>query len=205
MGCKLSTNHTQKYDEVINISSIKLSSNTKSLFKSYTSNTTTEFNKIFQNKLFIGRVVDIYDGDTITCIINVFGGFFMLNIRLSDIDTCEMKAKNEKCKELALKARKRMFQLITKTDPKSKQDIDLRISRKELKCVLQINVYLVQIMCGIFEKYGRLLGHIYDVTDTTCLKSNSYNHVLLREKLAYEYIGGTKLSEDEQLRRLNDY
>jgi endonuclease YncB( thermonuclease family) len=184
----------------INISSIELSSKTISLFKNYTYDTTLRFNKMFENKILIGRVVDIYDGDTITCVINVFNGFFLFNIRLGDIDTCEIKSKMAKCQELSYKARYRMFELITKTK------INLKEQKHPLKIKNllsdQLNVYLINILCGSFDKYGRLLGWIFDTTDKDCYKSNSYNHILLREKLAYEYNGSTKLTEEQQIKLL---
>ena len=191
---------TKLINQNINISSIELSSKTSSLFKNYTYDTTLRFNKMFENKILIGRVVDIYDGDTITCVINVFNGFFLFNIRLGDIDTCEIKSKLAKCQELSYKARYRMFELITKTK------INLKEQKHPLKIKNllsdQLNVYLINILCGPFDKYGRLLGWVFDVTDKDCYKSNSYNHVLLREKLAYEYYGSTKLTEEQQIKLL---
>ena len=68
----------------------------KNKFKESTYDKTPKFNQVFNNKLLIGRVIDIYDGDTITCVIDLYGNNLSVNIRLGDIDTCEMKSKNEK-------------------------------------------------------------------------------------------------------------
>jgi endonuclease YncB( thermonuclease family) len=69
--------------------------------------------------------------------------------------------------------------------------------------MLQLDTYLVNILCGPLDKYGRLLGWIFDVSYMLCQKSNSYNHILIREKLAYEYDGNTKLTETEQIELLS--
>ena len=175
----------------------------KIIFKGFTYENTPEFNEMFNGKIMVGRVVDIYDGDTITCVINIYGSNYLFHIRLGDIDTCEMKSKNDKVKELASKARRRMYQLITKTESKSKSNINVKVSRKDLRNILQLDIYLVNILCGPLDKYGRLLGWIYDISDTSCHKSNSYNHKLIDEKLAYEYSGDTKLSELEQIKLLS--
>ena len=111
-----------------------------------------------------------------------------------------MKSKIDKNKAIALKARKRMYQLVTKIEPKSITDINDSISRKDLRALLNLDIYLVNILCGPLDKYGRLLGWIFDISNKSELKSTSFNHNLLNENLAYEYQGNTKLSEEEQLK-----
>lgn len=196
MGCTQSVNETTANKTTNDEKIIKPN---KTTFKGCTYENTPEFNGMFSGKIMVGRVVDIYDGDTITCVINIFGGNYLFHIRLGDIDTCEMKSKSERAKDLAFKARKRMYQLITKIEPREKNDIDLKVTRKDLRNMLQLDTYLVNILCGPLDKYGRLLGWIFDISDSSCHKSNSYNHKLIREKLAYEYNGSTKLTEMEQI------
>lgn len=198
MGCTQSQNSTNANND--KNQKIKVD---KSTFKHCTYESTPEFNKMFDGKIMVGRVVDIYDGDTITCVINIYGSNYLFHIRLGDIDTCEMKSKSEKAKDLALKARKRMYQLITKAETRGKNDIDIKATRKDLRNMLQLDIYTVNILCGSLDKYGRLLGWIFDISDNSCHKSNSYNHTLIREKLAYEYNGDTKLSELEQINLLS--
>jgi endonuclease YncB( thermonuclease family) len=195
-----SNDSNANYLNIMNQSLTSLKTN----FRTCTYEQTTEFNKMLKDKILTGRVVDIYDGDTITCVINIFGNNLLVNIRLGDIDTCEMKSKNEKAKDLAYKARRRMYQLITKMNDGDKYDIGLKTARKDVRSFLQLDVYLVNILCGELDKYGRLLGWIFDISDKTCYKSNSYNHTLIREKLAYEYEGNTKLTELEQIDLLSD-
>jgi endonuclease YncB( thermonuclease family) len=159
-------------------------------------NTTEEFS--LNGKYLVTRVVDIYDGDTCTCVLNIFGNYYKFTIRLAEIDTCEMKSKNSETKNLANKARLRLYELITKT---SSENIDQHISRKELRDLLNCNTYLIKILCGEFDKYGRLLGSLFDISENVKPNdmSKSFNHILIREKLAYEYKGDTKLTEKQQI------
>ena len=72
-------------------------SNLEEIFKKYDNNTTPHFSLNGQ-KLW-GRVVSLYDGDTLTIALNVFDGIYKLSVRMNGIDTCEIKSKNEKNKE----------------------------------------------------------------------------------------------------------
>jgi len=40
-----------------------------------------------------GRLVNIIDGDSVSIVLPVFNNFYKYNIRLSGIDTCEMRSK----------------------------------------------------------------------------------------------------------------
>ena len=175
-----------------------LSTNTKLNLSDFDINNTNEFSL---NNLFIEtRVISIYDGDTCTCIIPVHNNFYKFNIRLADIDTCEMTSKNSDAKQLSLEARKRLCNLIS---PDFK-DIDLNISKKELIKKLNEKCYLIKIKCGDFDKYGRLLGWLYDNNSTINSPiEQSFNHILIKEHLAYKYEGKTKLTEQEQITLLN--
>ena len=168
--------------------------NTKPDLSNYNINNTDEFSL---NNLFIDvRVVSIYDGDTCTCILPLFNNFYKFNIRLADIDTCEIKSKSIESKNLALNARKRLCTLISSDF----DNIDINISKKDLIIKLNQKCYIIKIKCGSFDKYGRLLGWLYDknsLPDITIDKS--YNHILIKEHLAYKYEGKTKLTETEQV------
>ena len=41
-----------------------------------------------------GRLVDIYDGDTVKVILPVMDRYFKFDVRLNGIDTCEIKSHN---------------------------------------------------------------------------------------------------------------
>ena len=123
-----------------------------------------------------GRLVNIIDGDSVSIVLPVFNNFYNYNIRLSGIDTCEMRSKNEKCRNLAIKARDTLLGLVTR--------------KGEYK--LDKNVVLVFVECLDFDKYGRLLANVF-------FDKINLSEYLLKHKLAYHYIGHTKLTEEEQL------
>ena len=139
-----------------------------------------------------GRVVQIYDGDTMKIVIKLFDGYYKFNCRLNGIDTCEIKSKEPENKLKAIKARNRVLQLVNKHEP---IQLDKAFTKKELDAYLDKHVCLVWMKCCEFDKYGRLLVHVYENDKSP----QSISDILLAEKLAYTYNGGTKLTEDEQL------
>ena len=137
-----------------------------------------------------GRLIDIYDGDTIKVILPTFGSYYKFTIRLNDIDTCEIRSKDKVLQDNAIKARDRLFELVTTSKVNTKNDI---------KKLLESDVYLVWVECCNKDKYGRILANIYKDKDTT----KSFSEILLEEKLAYKYEGKTKLSDDDIKNELN--
>lgn len=140
-----------------------------------------------------GKVVDIYDGDTCTIILPFKDKPYKFNVRLAEIDTCEMKSKSPLNKELALKARNRLLELIT--EQKSQLE-----DRKNIRQLLNSNNFILSVKCGKYDKYGRLLCWLYKKDK---LETVSFNQILVNEKLAYNYNGKKKLTEQEQLNLLN--
>lgn len=134
------------------------------------------------------RVVDITDGDTINCVIPLFNNYYKFNFRLSGIDTCEMKSKNELNKKLAIEARDLLFEIITNNKLKN-------LSKQEISQILNEDVYLVWIECLNYDKFGRVLAKI-----SLNENSESFSEILINKKLAYKYNGEKKLSEEEQLK-----
>jgi endonuclease YncB( thermonuclease family) len=141
-----------------------------------------------EDKVFVAKVIDIYDGDTVTCAFELFGNYYKFTVRLYGIDTCELHSKN---REQALRARMRLYELVTR---KPSKDIDLGIARKNLRTLLEDSECIVVLKCGNFDKYGRLLGKLY----ASIKDENSFNEILVAEKLAYPYYGDKKLTDDEQ-------
>jgi endonuclease YncB( thermonuclease family) len=135
------------------------------------------------------RVIDVYDGDTITLVFDVNGYFLKFRCRLVGIDTCEIRSKNKENKRLAQLAKNRLFNLITNTV------IDEENSKKELVKFFDDNNNIVWIKCQEFDKYGRLLVNCYFTAET----QKSFSEILIEEKLAYPYDGETKLTEEEQI------
>jgi len=160
----------------------------------------SNWTNIFDGKILAARVIDIYDGDTCSCLILENDKTpYIIHIRLNGIDTCEMTSKTNR--ELAYKARYRLYQLVSNTNNENE---DIYISRKQMKEKLSSEFCLVMLSCSKFDKYGRLLANIYDI-DTTInniSKKTSFNQKLIDEKLAYPYDGKTKLNEKEQINLL---
>lgn len=142
-----------------------------------------------QGQKLYGRVVSIYDGDTMTLVLPVFEQYFKYNVRLMGIDTCEMKSKSAENKDRAHQARNAVF---------SSLGIPIHLStRKDIQKYLQDNITVVSINCGDFDKYGRLLGDVFAVNS-----SESLSEMLIRQGLAYRYYGETKLTEEQQEKAL---
>jgi len=131
-------------------------------------------------KRFIGKVVDVYDGDTCKIILLQDGSFVRYTCRLIGIDTPEMKTKSEG----AYKARNRLIQLATNIPI----ELDNRGSHVATTKLIQANTKLVRIACKEFDKYGRLLVKIYECSDSDCIVD--FNTMLVNEKLANSYDGG---------------
>ena len=82
-------------------------------------------------QIFNAKVVDVYDGDTITCIFKLYGNYYKWKCRISHVDTPEIKTKNTEEKERAI------------------------IIRDKLREML-LNKIIV-LHCYDYDKYGRLL------------------------------------------------
>ena len=81
-----------------------------------------------------GKVVSVYDGDTIKVVFPYLNKLFKWNCRLSGIDTPELRTKHEKEKKYGY------------------------FVRDELRDKILHKVVIVK--CGEFDKYGRLLTTI---------------------------------------------
>lgn len=137
-----------------------------------------------------GRLIDIYDGDTIKVILPFLNSYYKFTIRLSGIDTCEIKSSDKLLQENGIKARNRIFELLTKNSINSKN---------EIKNILESDVYLIWVECLNNDKYGRILANIYTDKNTT----QNISEILLEEKLAYKYEGKKKLSNENIKEELN--
>ena len=52
-----------------------------------------------ENKIFLGKIVNVYDGDTCKIIICFKDEFFKFNVRMIGYDSPELKSKNEEYNE----------------------------------------------------------------------------------------------------------
>lgn len=112
-----------------------------------------------------GKVIKVYDGDTITIASKLpfeNSPLYRLSVRLNGIDTPEIKGKgiSEDEKEAAKVARDFVSNMI-------------------------LNKY-VRLENIETEKYGRILADVY-------IDNNHINDLLLKERYAVKYNGGTKI------------
>lgn len=113
------------------------------------------------------KVVDIYDGDTVKIVFKcaeLNKKYYKWNCRINNVDTPEIRTKNEKEKEYAIQIRDKLRELMLNK--------------------------IVTVTCGKFDKYGRLLVDIFikDENDEVINVSNW----LIENNYAKEYHGGTK-------------
>lgn len=126
------------------------------------------------------RVVNILDGDTITCVIPVMDEFYKFSTRLSGIDTCEITSKDVALKEKAIAAQRLVIEAITG------QRLTNIPDKSTIKKMLN-KTCIVWLECMQFDKYGRLLADVYTDKSKPSLSTR-----LIECKLAYAYNGGKK-------------
>lgn len=83
----------------------------------------------------IGYCIKVYDGDTATICMELFGQRFKYNCRLAGIDTAELRDKDPEVKNLAIGSRDYLASLILNKT--------------------------IRVVCGHNDKYGRILVDIY--------------------------------------------
>lgn len=114
------------------------------------------------------KVVEVYDGDTITIILFNKCGFEKHKLRMYGYDSPEMKPK--------------------KNVPNRNQEIEMaKISRDKLKELILDKVVIFESKG--YDKYGRLLGNIYKRNFCNKLNINIY---MVQNGYGYQYFGGTK-------------
>ena len=122
----------------------------------------------------------VLDGDTIDVTIDLgFDLFKKERVRIAGVDTPEKRTRDKEEKLLGIDATIWMKEKLTET---IKGDEELTI-RTEL--------------VGGMGKYGRLLGWLYIGEDTVSL-----NEQMITEGYAWEYDGGTKQKNFEELREI---
>lgn len=104
----------------------------------------------FQGEIHEGKIVNVYDGDTVKIVMKMFGKFYRFNCRIEGVDTPELRTRNKKEKEMGIMVRDK---LRTKILDK-----------------------MVKVKCGKFDKYGRLLVDIIidNTSITKWLIDNNY-------------------------------
>ena len=146
---------------------------------------TTEVEKFtLEGKIMYGKMVHIYDGDTVHMVFNINDKLTKFTCRLAHIDTPEMTSKIATEKEMSIKARNYLFEKMTDI-----KITDNNISKKELDILCGKSTKLVWVKCFEFDKYGRLLVELYQ--DESSLKS--INSDMIDLKFANPYEGKTKM------------
>jgi len=121
----------------------------------------------FVPPITFGKVIKVYDGDTITIAAKLpypQSPIYRISVRLNGIDTPEIKGQTQKEKDLA----------------------------KQIRDTLQTKLLnkIVQLKNTSSEKYGRLLADVY--LDDVCI-----NDWMIEQGFAVAYSGGTKVRPDE--------
>lgn len=126
----------------------------------------------FQGQELEAKVIDIYDGDTITIAVPFENKIYKQKCRLCNIDTAEIRTKNAEEKIVGIKGRDFVKDL-----------------------VLGKRVY---IKCGKDDKYGRLLVQVFLSAPKRCLMTGCYKYekdlssMIIDAGLGYKYDGKTK-------------
>lgn len=152
--------------------------------------TKSQYKNLYEEFRIIGvyraLVVDVYDGDTITCVFDPFpesqySKKYWFKVRLMGIDTPEMKPTKSPAGRPYTSEEKKYIKSLAEQ------------ARKILQEHILNNEIIIHIH-DVREKYGRLLGDIYPISCADQLLSNedSYNHMLCNTTLARRYTGGTK-------------
>ena len=142
------------------------------------------------------KVVNVKDGDTIELIIPSFNGYYRYNTRINGIDTCEIHSTNTDIKDMAKKAKNRVIELLLNKNIENLKEMN----RKYIKSIFEKENIIVWVECYDFDKYGRLLANVFLYDEKlNKIDKNSISDILISEKLAYKYDGGTKLTEEDQL------
>ena len=116
-----------------------------------------------EGEMMRAKVVDVYDGDTVTLVFKFGSKMWRDKCRLTGIDTPEIRTRDADEKVRGLMAR----------DWLRTQILDKK----------------VWVECGKWDKYGRLLCTIYLTSDF----QQSVNQELINHGFAVPYLGGTKL------------
>lgn len=122
-----------------------------------------------KDKVFLGKCVKCYDGDTVHIVIKFNNEFLRFKSRLDGIDCAEIRSKNDLEKSIALTGKKWLSNLILDK--------------------------LIWIKCGNFDKYGRLLITIKSYNkelDHNLDFMENINNQLVKLNYGYYYGGGKK-------------
>jgi endonuclease YncB( thermonuclease family) len=138
----------------------------------------------------LGKVVEMYDGDTCKIVLLVNNNLQKFSCRLLGLDTPEMKPPlNKPNRDIEIlnanKCRNRLLQLSTSCNC----DVNTIIKKPDVKSLLKLNKKIIKVKCFEFDKYGRLL---VELSDNQSDNNKTFNQTLIDEGYAKSYDGGTK-------------
>lgn len=120
----------------------------------------------FNNYKTLGKIVDVYDGDTFTAVFNFKGNYIMYKFRTYGYDSPEMKPLKTK----------------PNRDEEKKKAVE---AREAFKQITNWEHSLVTLHMMKFDKYGRILVKVY--------KNNvDINQWMIDQGHGYPYYGGKK-------------
>ena len=132
------------------------------------------------------RVMDVYDGDTLTVAAEVLGpsnGAFMFNVRVAGIDACEIRSHDADKRARAFAARDRLVELLLVGAP----PLPPGCARSRIQEAFESHTSLAQLRIRGTDKYGRALGDV--ILPAT---GRSIAGILLQESFATPYNGGAR-------------
>lgn len=140
-------------------------------------------------RTFLGRVIDVIDGDTLIIIMNTNGYYYRYHVRLNGIDVCELHGdlqhESKRIRTMVLRF------LLNQGDCSSSND-DV-VERPAIRNALLETPCIVTVVCHKFDKYGRLLADVNRSCDGVCISS-----FLLNQGFAKPYTGGTKPTHSKE-------
>lgn len=105
------------------------------------------------------KVLDVYDGDTVTlCIVLRGFGITRFSCRLLGIDTSEMRGGTTETKKLAIEARDILIEMISNV----KLDKNKEYKRDDIRRLLSNSTKTCRVVFDEIDKYGRPLVTLYD-------------------------------------------
>lgn len=127
----------------------------------------------------LGRVIDVHDGDTITVAmpnpvtVQACAPTIRINVRLLGIDACELLDADPERRTMARAAHTRTLANVLGGTPYAWTIAEAACAmdagrRHAIREALQQHVAMVQLRCGAFDKYGRLLASVAVVGPLGC-------------------------------------
>tara|TARA_B100001109_G_scaffold154451_1_gene125652 strand:+ start:274 stop:939 length:666 start_codon:yes stop_codon:yes gene_type:complete len=164
-----------------------------------------------------GRVIKVYDGDSITVASTLPKSkdrcIYKFNIRLNRIDTPEIRTKNEIEKNFGIKIRdildkkliNKMVSLkIINTDKYGRLLAEVNYKKENINDWLLDNKYAVKYDGGKKEDFDKELFNINLHTDLDNLSSNSQTNISKFVKNKKQSNIETKLLKDNEIQSIND-